>query len=573
MRIPLWYKNKIQSPRPNLKSCGPEMALTANSDTTAWFKDNFLAAGALQSGRRWLVFFAAFLTLDFASAFAARSAIGDLHWNLALGLGIAAAYRYGATAMVPIFVSAFLGAFLGTMWLGDGRASVLYCVWHGALVSVESIVPVVLARILTHATGKELLTNQWFGALLVAIPVSLLTSALHSGSLMIGAGPSAPEFGDGVARLWVGDLAGILVTTPIALMLMGVRTRPGAFKTLWHWEVLGQCVFALALVWFVFVENALTVREYFYMLSLPIIWITWRHGCAGAAVVNAFLLGTLMVFLSNYESGGVLQLPTRMIVLVMTALTLGMAVDQGRTAARRLRTREQELSVNLKAGETSELAGALAHELSHPLGAISNYAAVINHKLDAMPNLNPDMVDLVSRLRQEVRRATEKIQRLREFFRSGSLQLERVDITQIARESVALLTNKLESTDIGVRISSMSGPTYVTADPIQLHSVIHNLIVNAIEELKTVASPQKVIAITVRHEGRNVLLSVEDSGKGVSPDIADHAFEPMATTKRTGLGLGLSMSKSIVQAHGGQISFERSPFGGARFCVTLPSTP
>jgi len=522
-----------------------------------------------ESAGQWVTLILIYLILEYAGITAsARSAAGTV-WNLSFGLCLAAVFREGYRGLVPVLI----GSMLADILFRNTGPATLYSLWLNVMLVAKTIVPVVAGRLISNAAKAGFLSNRWAGVLLFAIPISLVASAFHAGFQLISETEQLRQLWENVAQLWIGDLSGILVIAPLGIVFSQAGAKRLVVTKGWAWEAIAQVFFAAALLWFVFIFNAENVREYFYILTLPLIWISLRHGVRGTTIMNAALLITLIVFLSVYDNDGTqaAQLPTRMLVLVVTALALGMTVDENRSAARRLRAREQELSTNLKAGETSELAGTLAHELSHPLGAISNYSAVIKHKLDRQPQADPDLIEIVSRLRQEVRRATETIQRLREFFRSGSLRLERVDIAQIARESVMLLSNKLEATDVSIRITNATGPTYVSADGIQLHSVIHNLIVNAIDELRLSSSSQKIISITIQREIGQVRLIVEDSGSGVAPDIADHIFEPMTTTKRDGLGLGLSMSKSIIQAHGGKIGLDKSRYGGARFTVTLPT--
>lgn len=526
-----------------------------------------LARGfARQSVMPWLALLALYLALDYLGQEAVAQASAGPRWNLGLGLCLAVVTRRGWAAL-PI---AFLGPVMSDIVLRNANLTPFYSFWIGALTTAETAGALFFGRVVAAAAKNGVLANRWVSIVLIAIPLSLGAAVLHSASLFLGSQVTSQALWDVTARLWIADLTGILVVAPAALMLPGVRPR--AVARMWTWEVGAQALFGAGLLWFVFVFNGHNVREYFYILSVPLIWICLRHGSRGAAVVNIVLLVMLTIFLAWFDQGDAqaAQLPTRMLVLVATALALGVTVDESRNAADWLRNREQALSSNLKAGETSELAGTLAHELSHPLGAISNYAAVIKHILDRQPTVEPELMDVVARLRHEVRRATETIQRLREFFRSGSLRLERIDIGQTVKDSVTVLANKFEAAGISVRVVASPGPSYVSADAIQLHSVIHNLLVNAIDELRGIGSNEKIVSISVQRDEDDVRLTIEDSGSGVAPDIADHIFEPMATTKKDGLGLGLSMSKSIIQAHGGRIAVDRSPYGGARFTVVLP---
>ena len=206
------------------------------------------------------------------------------------------------------------------------------------------------------------------------------------------------------------------------------------------------------------------------------------------------------------------------------------------------------MAASLKIAATSELAGALAHELSHPIGAVSNYAAALEQILSKEPHADPALTTIATKLRNEARRATVTLRRLREFFRSGSLAMESVDLSDLARDAIALLTNRIGTLSIVARTNLEPGTGTILADRIQLLGVLHNLLLNAIEAMETVAVERRVIAVSTSRDADFIRVSVEDSGPGIAPDIRDHMFEALATTKSAGLGLGLSISRSVVQA-------------------------
>jgi two-component system sensor kinase FixL len=219
---------------------------------------------------------------------------------------------------------------------------------------------------------------------------------------------------------------------------------------------------------------------------------------------------------------------------------------------------------------TGELAGTLAHELGHPIGAISNYASALNHVLRKIAPNNQEAIAIGAKLTQEVIRATDTLHRLREFFRTGSLVVENIDIGSIVKEAVLLLKDRLGHNAISPYLVIQGGPNEVLGDRVQLRAVIYNLLVNAIDALKPVLEDFRQLSVTVRRSTDFVTLEIEDSGAGVASDVRDDIFEPLVTTKKDGLGLGLSMSRSVIVAHGGTITLEDSHLGGARFVVTLP---
>ena len=305
--------------------------------------------------------------------------------------------------------------------------------------------------------------------------------------------------------------------------------------------------------------------------SLLALWIVLRSGLRGAIIMNAFVQASLIFALSfsGNDDVDVTLFQALLLVFASSSLTLGLVVDQNKFATAQLHAREEELAASLKVAATGELAGTLAHELGHPLGAISNYAAALNH---LVRKLTPDeeATRIGAKLTQEIVRATDTLHRLRDFFRTGSMSLEPVDLGGLMRDAIRLLRDRLERNGIAPVMVIPNGPVTVLADQIQLRAVIYNLLVNAIDALRPIAPESRILSIAIRRSGETALLEVEDSGGGVAPDVKDHIFEPLITTKKDGLGLGLSMSRSVINAHGGSIALEDSLLGGAKFVISLP---
>jgi C4-dicarboxylate-specific signal transduction histidine kinase len=368
----------------------------------------------------------------------------------------------------------------------------------------------------------------------------------------------------------VGDIIGVLIVTPFCFLLFKPR-RSRALSLPMLAETVAQIVAVLAALWLIFGLHPANANAYFYVLFLPMIWIALRRGADGAVVLNVFVqIAMLLALLRLGETAANVALFQAMLsVFVISGLTLGWAVDQRKAATQNLRAREEELAASLKTAATSELAGTLAHELSHPIGAISNYVSALSHVLKGTTP-DPAIPPILGKLNLEIKRATDTVHHLRDFFRSGTVTLQRTDLGALARESTALFVNRLSGGEVRPLLSIQPGPIMVQADRVQLHAVIHNLLINAVDALQPLPPGERKLRVTVAREGGNAILAVEDSGPGVAPDIRDSIFEGLTTTKREGLGLGLSICRSIVQAHGGRIALEDSALGGARFVVSLP---
>ena len=484
-------------------------------------------------------------------------------WNPELGLCIAAALRWRARVYPLIFFAPILANLLipGGYAPGDGWLT-------GALTVLETSATIFVANLVTARIGL-LGKNPLAAILLASLPCALVVAAVGAARIASLPDPLPSEaFGITWTRLWVGDVIGVFIVTPLFhVNLMPVR--PLTWNRLL--EIAAQGAVVLIAVWLAFGEHPSTASRYFYGAFPPMIWITLRFGMRGAIVMNALVQASMIISLSlaGHENVDVTLFQALLLVLAASGLTLGMVVDQNRAATAQLHAREEELAASLKAAATGELAGTLAHELGHPLGAISNYAAALNHIIrEVAPNSEAPRIG--AKLSQEIVRATDTLHRLREFFRTGALAFEPLDLAALTKDAVGLLKDRLERNGIAPHIVVPSRPAMVLGDQIQLRAVIYNLMVNAIDALKPVQADNKVLAITVRRTLDGVVLEVEDSGGGVAADVKNQIFEPLVTTKKDGLGLGLSMSRSVVEAHGGAIVLQDSPLGGAKFAVTLP---
>jgi C4-dicarboxylate-specific signal transduction histidine kinase len=373
-------------------------------------------------------------------------------------------------------------------------------------------------------------------------------------------------------RFWVGNIIGIVIFTP----LFAIRLVPGPKEALTLPRILEagvQGAFVLGAVWMAFGEYPQTASRYLFVVFVPMIWIVMRFGVRGAIAMNALVQASMIVslILAGHLEVNVTLFQALLLVLSTSGFIFGLAVDQSKAATLQLRAREEELSASLRVAATGELAGTLAHELGHPLGAISNYASALNHVLRKIAPDNTEAAAIGAKLAQEVVRATDTLHRMRDFFRTGSLMVERADIGAIVKDAVLLLKDRLGHNAISPYIVVQGGSNVVMGDRIQLRAVVYNLLVNAIDALKPVPPESRVLSVTVRRSADSVVLEVEDSGGGVASDVRDDIFEPLVTTKKDGLGLGLSMSRSVVHAHGGTIKLAESRLGGAKFVVTLPA--
>ena len=237
----------------------------------------------------------------------------------------------------------------------------------------------------------------------------------------------------------------------------------------------------------------------------------------------------------------------------------------------RLRQLEAELAHMDRVSIVGELAASIAHEVNQPLsGIVSSGSACLRWLAADPPNLE-EARESVRRVVAAGRHAGEVIARIRALTTRSAAPAEKLDLNETIRQVLVLVRDEAKRNEVTIRTLFADGLSPVTGDRVQFQQVVLNLVINGIEAMTSVSDRARELVITTRNiDPDQVQVTVEDSGMGIDPNAIEKIFEPFYTTKSTGMGMGLSITRSILQRHGGRLWVTAQRGRGASFYFTVP---
>jgi C4-dicarboxylate-specific signal transduction histidine kinase len=233
-------------------------------------------------------------------------------------------------------------------------------------------------------------------------------------------------------------------------------------------------------------------------------------------------------------------------------------------------TRMTELAHVNRQATTGELSSSIAHEINQPLGSILTNAETAELILKSD---NPDLGEvreILADIKRDDQRAGEVIRRLRGFLKRTPFETRDIDVNQIMGEAFKFLSVQASTRNVALYLQTSPGALRIKGDPVQLQQVILNLVVNSMDAMAAIPYGRTVIGRTELNGGSTAVISISDSGPGIPPDKLAQVFDPFFTTKDQGMGIGLSIARTIILAHKGQIWAENQHDGGAAFHFSLP---
>jgi two-component system, LuxR family, sensor kinase FixL len=419
-------------------------------------------------------------------------------------------------------------------------------------------------------------TIGWFAALSIVIAVSALLDSMLYSAILIRSGQAAPgSYLTAVRTDWVEDVNGIIILVPLLLILYfgepgklrEVRSRVGLLA-LQAAALVFVFLIAFPEAWGAPADDSNTA---FYLLFLPIIWIALRWGAGVTAVALVCVQLGIVIFVAQQNTAeSFLAIQVLMILLASTGLFMSISVSETARVSLLMRAKDVELS-NLNARmAVSEMNSAIGHELNNPLAALVNYLRSASLIVES-PGFDHGVLQrTLNKAQGEATRSINVVRKLREFFRSGVVRRERIDPKALAVDAAAAVQMRFRQANITAVVETSPDTPLIEADPLQLVMVLQNLLSNAYDAVNAAESGPRRVAVAVTHSGGEVMFSVTDTGSGIPDGLRDQLFRPVSSTKAVGMGLGLAICRSLVEANEGRISLLHSGAEGTSIAFWIP---
>jgi signal transduction histidine kinase len=504
---------------------------------------------------------AAYVALDWLSYIHPLQQSSITPWNphpaVAIGLLALWGQRWIGAVFVAVLVAEVLVRKVAIGWPASLLVSAVLTLGYAAMAAAMTTLVAVRSPLATRSELGRLIAVVTLGCFVTGL---LYVAALWAS----GAALPGPYF-EALLQFWVGDCVGILVTLPVLLMFVDAERRAELQQMLSSSVTWLQAASVACALWLVFGPVFAQPFKFFYVLFLPLVWIAVTQGLLGASLATlAIQVGIIVAVQSvDYPSLTVFELQALLIALAVTGLVLGVVVDERRRTAERLRE-------SLRLAAAGEMSAALAHELNQPLTALANYARAGSMIASADPVDARQLREVLDKVLLEANRTAEVVRRLRDFFRTGATNLRPASIPDLASAVVEAMRPQAEGSGVVLQEEVSVGLPAVLVDSLQIEVVLRNLVANALEAAAHGAAPRWVRVEIGTDNAGHLRTVVRDSGRGVAPGDSARIFQPFWSSRATGLGMGLAISRAIVEAHGGRLWVETR--GEGSFGFTLPAS-
>ncbi len=503
-----------------------------------------------------LSFFALYVLLDWVSYVQPFAPFGITPWNPQTGLSFALillfGYRFLLWPPVALFAGDLVVRDLALPWGAEFLVVMIVGIGYGAAA--------LLLR--SPRAGFDLTLSSRRSLILlmgVATPAIALVAAGHALVLWLYGIVQSNSIGEVALRAFVGDLIGVMVFTPFLLIAFSRRRFPAI-----SWEIAGIVLLTVAGLWVVFGFTEAFRFQLFYVLLLPVIWTGIRYGLEGVTFgLVVTQVGLIIALELSRQSGPDFVIyQALMMVIAITGLAIGVVVSEQRRTEQQLRLHQDALYRAARLRTMGEFAGLVAHEINQPLTAIANYCRLAKHAAAQSPPKGEEAVSASNEAIAQVDRASAVIRQIREYIRFGKTERSLIAVAPMLEEAVAISRAEMDRHHINIALAAAPDLPAVSADRLQIEQVVNNLVRNAMEALVSAGrSDGRILIEAKRDSAQTISVAVRDNGPGLDPDLIDQPITAFATTKLDGLGLGLSLSRSIVEAHGGNLTIDSDQNG------------
>jgi signal transduction histidine kinase len=510
------------------------------------------------------VLIAGYLLLDRASLMSGFTPVTITPWNPPVGLVLAVLLRRGPRFLPAVAVAVVLSDLINaagtdTWPLVADAVAITLC--YGVAARVLSRWPSFDDR-LDHQRDVFILIG-------VAGSAAFVVSLVCVAGLVAGGEIAPHDFPQIATRYLIGDAIGLTVVAP--LLLVHRRPRLPSARIMLEGGLQGAVVLAALLT--VFGWRGGQSLGLFYLLFPPLIWVAVRFGVQGATLANlAAEIGLVVAFQTVVQDPNrIVDFQVRMLVLAAATLILGATVNGARRAEEALRQRRDQLAQVSRLSLAGEMAAALAHDLNQPLLANIAFTRAAQ-RLIGSANADPAKASAaMDKAVEQAERAAAIVRSLRGFLGTGGPDATRQDVAALIRGAAGLAeTEHSQDGKTPVTVDLPPDLPQVDVDAVQVQQVLVNLIRNAIEAQAALPAARRTVLITAHPTGGEIEIVVADRGPGLAPEIAERLFQPFTTTKAGGMGMGLAICRTIVEAHGGRLWLAADGPDGCSFRFTLP---
>lgn len=382
--------------------------------------------------------------------------------------------------------------------------------------------------------------------------------------------------------LLIGDMIGIAVVTPLLLRFVFRKQNIGLR---WLVSRIPEGIFYFVIIgaalWAIYGSESLYGFRLFYLLFVPVVIAAVRHGLDGAclslAVTQFGLIGLLR--LSGSSALEFTEFQGEMLVLTVTGLIVGVVVSERENADRLTREAQTRLMEKQAGAEhaarlnlVSGMASALAHEITQPMTAARALARSAQHILGTPGGDLARVEKNLSALTAHIDHAGAIVSHMRDFIRRGRPHVSTIDTRSMLEQALTLAFAEASAKHVRLDLDAPGDLPAIHGDHVQLEQVVLNLVHNAVEAITGAGRTEGRVRVVARHETAppRVEIGVVDNGPGVDDQLANRLFDPLSTSKQDGLGLGLSISTSIVEAHGGRVWLHSRAAGATEFRFSVP---